>query len=352
MKKKWICCFCLFMSFCFQSYSLDRNVFEWGLSKPEMTSYEKLKERWVYSLLQECVRSKIEKECLDRGIPYEITIEEGLLPCHFSGAILADESVYLETLEKIKLEIDLNFSSHFDALHGIWSEWIQAEKQTLSRKHMNESVFFYDKFLEHSELILQDLKLDDLITALDFNKIDPVLEFAQKKSQFSFREDVSSHSSFIPIKKGWESAQENGRGGEPKSEEAKLFFNLPLTDEDKVLIRKIITSMADKNVLQLLMDKKSMERKGDKVRPVHPMRFIGFVLADPNLRRCMKSISKATFKWSGFLDGYEKRMKEESRIGNLSCYSAGLADLLEVDKSVIQHYINHSNYEGLVKHFL
>jgi hypothetical protein len=66
----------------------------------------------------------------------------------------------------------------------------------------------------------------------------------------------------------------------------------------------------------------------------------------------MKAVSKSTFKWNGFLDGYEKRLREEKRAGTLDCYVAGLADLLEVDRSVIQRYINQENYGGLIKHFL
>ena len=119
-----------------------------------------------------------------------------------------------------------------------------------------------------------------------------------------------------PDKKGWEPSGDSIRIGEPKSEEAKRFFELPVSEEEKMLIRKIITNMADKNVVQLLLEKKSMERKGDRIHPVHPMRFAGIVLTDPNLKRCMKAITKSTFKWNGFLDGYEKRMKEEARAEN------------------------------------
>ncbi len=150
---------------------------------------------------------------------------------------------------------------------------------------------------------------------------------------------------------GWEPPPENRQGGEPKSEESKIYFDLRLTDDDKVIIRKIVTTLAEKNVLQLLLDKDKMEDLGQKIRPVHPMRFIGFVLGDPNLRRCLKTISKSMFKWDGFLEGYEERMREESRNDNLNRYVPGLADYLEVDRGVIQSYIHQGNYEKMIKYF-
>jgi hypothetical protein len=150
---------------------------------------------------------------------------------------------------------------------------------------------------------------------------------------------------------GWEPPSDSRQGGQPKSEEAKIYFDLRLTDDDKIIIRKIVTTLAEKNLFQLLLDKEKMEDLGQKIRPVHPMRFIGFVLGDPNLRRCLKVISKNMFKWDGFLDGYQERMREESRNDNLNRYVPGLSDYLEVDRTIIQSYIHQGNYEKMIKYF-
>lgn len=346
--KKLLCCLGLAACFSIQGYSLEESYVEWNVSKPEITSYAQLKDRWTASLLQECIRSSVEKECLDQSVACEVSIEDGLLPCGFSARFA--QPVDLEVLSRIKEGKEVDLSEHFNALHNLWSHWVESEK---AKGIVEEE---YEEFLNQSEQALQEIKIEDLMTLVQkkssviaLKKPDLLRRPAPKP--FAFRNELASNA-FHSEMKGWEPSSEGTRGGEPKSEEAKLFFNLPLTDEDKVIIRKIVTSMADKNVLQLLMDKKSMERKGDKIRPVHPMRFIGFVLSDPNLRRCMKLVSKTTFKWGGFLDGYEKRMKEESKAGNLFRYTAGLADLLEVERHVIQRYLNQSDYEGLVKHFL
>ena len=71
---------------------------------------------------------------------------------------------------------------------------------------------------------------------------------------------------------------------EPKTPEAIPFFSLSLLNEDKKNIRKLITTMSDKNIVQLFLDIKTMNKLGDKIRRVHPLRFIGFILSDPYLR--------------------------------------------------------------------
>ncbi len=342
----------------FEGQSVDSNSFEWGTSKSELNSLKKLKERWAFSLLQECIRSKVENEFIDLGIPYEIQVEEGLLPCHFNGFFLAEEKNKIAILEKIKEGKNVDFSEEFSVVKNLWKKWIQKEKKTsFYPQWINEFSFSpyysYFEFIGFSEEILQDLQLEDLMVVFSGKKESPIENFLETNSSYSFRKDLASHSSGLSSdKKGWEPTADSIKIGEPKSEESKRFFDLPVTEEEKSIIRKIITTMADKNVIQLLLEKKSMERKGDKIQPVHPLRFAGIVLTDPNLKRCMKLITKSTFKWNGFLDGYEKRMKEEARAGTLMCYAAGLADLLEVDRFVIMSYLNQGNYGGLIKHFL
>ncbi len=352
MFKKLMCWFLLPMVWVsLHGHSLEWSSFEWGKSKSEWSSSKDLRDRWVNSLLQECMRSKLEKEFIALGIQYELQSEDGWLPCHLSGSFLGDAKSKVETLEQAKLGNILDFSSELEISQASWRQWIQEQNKAeipteWSRDPPFESSFSYVQFLDRSERILQDICLVDLIIA--FHAIETV---EMGKSTLA-REGLAAHSSYIPGKKGWEPSPGIARGGEPKSEEAMLFFNLPLSDEDKITIRQIVTTMADKNVIQLLLEKRSMEKKGDKIQPVHPLRFAGYVLTDPMLKRCMKAVSKSTFKWKGFIDGYEKRIKEERRAGTLDCYVPGLADLLEVDRSVVQRYINQENYGGLIKHFL
>ncbi len=361
MLKKWMSLFFLpfvLVCFSFPGYSSESKSFEWGAPKSKWSSLRRLKERWAFSLLQECLRSKVEKEFVDQGVQYELQSEDGILPCYFAGSFFGGGKTKIAILEKIKEKKDIEISEEFSFLKDLWKKWLEKQKKSERfpdwvKDFSFPSYFSYSDFIDRSEEILADLQLEDLMTAFyvqDSLQIDARLETSPPHI---FKEELAARDSLIPsIKKGWEPSGAGARGGEPKSEEARRFFELPVSDEEKILIRKIITNMADKNVVQLLLEKKSMERKGDRIHPVHPMRFAGIVLTDPHLKRCMKMITKSTFKWNGFLDGYEKRMKEEARSGTLICYASGLADLLEVDRSVIIGYLNQGNYGGLIKHFL
>lgn len=341
-RKNWMGYLCMCVA-CFCSSFIgvptkQEGVFKWGLPKTFYKQNSSSNERFIFSLLQETLRCKIEKSFQEMGISYELDLEQGFLPCQFACLFNPEELHKVQELRTLLEARDISLLEEFEAVKTVWHSWILDSR--------SESMAYFEK-------VLQELSFEDLVAA--FKRIEAEessIDFDRERNNASFRPLLASKSTFIPVQKGWEPAPGEGIGGVPKSEEAKLFFDLPLTDKDKVTTRKLITNMADKNVLQLLMDRKSMERKGDEVRPIHPLKFIGFILADPNLNRCMKSVSKTSFKWSSFVEGFEKRMKEENKAGNLNRYIPGFADYMEVDKGVVQNYINQGNYEGLIKYFL
>jgi hypothetical protein len=132
----------------------------------------------------------------------------------------------------------------------------------------------------------------------------------------------------------------------------ELFYQLPLDEKEQKLIYELIKTIAEKNVWGLLFKKKEVEKLGKRVNHVHPMRFMGHILADPKLRKWLKDIRHSVFKWDHFIDGFADRMKEEHANNNLVHYVPGMAHLLHADPNQMMAYIENRDYAGLVKSFL
>ncbi len=130
------------------------------------------------------------------------------------------------------------------------------------------------------------------------------------------------------------------------------FYEMPLLDWEMKTIHKIISSMAEKNVFQLALEKKTIEKKGKKIRHVHPLRFIGYIFGDAHLKRCMHEIKKSFFKWHSFIEGFSDKMKEEHRDDNLERYVPGFAESLGVSSTKVMQYIDDKDWEELVKFLL
>jgi hypothetical protein len=130
------------------------------------------------------------------------------------------------------------------------------------------------------------------------------------------------------------------------------YQNLPLSSHEAKIITKIITTMAEKNLVQLMFEKRDLERKGKRINPVHPMKFIGYVFADPYLKHCLGQIRKSHFKWDNFIDGYSGRMKEENANNNLMPIVPGFSKALGADPEAVKEFIKNQDWEGLVRFLL
>jgi hypothetical protein len=97
----------------------------------------------------------------------------------------------------------------------------------------------------------------------------------------------------------------------------KSFYQLPLLEEDKENIRIIIETMAEKTLVELAFKQRHLEKKGDQVNYIHPLRFIGYIFSDEKLKKCMYQIKASRFKWKEFIKGFSRRMDEEYDIDNL-----------------------------------
>jgi hypothetical protein len=130
------------------------------------------------------------------------------------------------------------------------------------------------------------------------------------------------------------------------------FYQLPLNEKEKKLIFELMKTIGEKNVWGLLFKKKEVEKLGKRVNHVHPMRFIGYILADPKMKKWLKNVRNSSFKWDHFIDGFSDRMKEEHAKNNIMHHVAGFSHLLSVDPNEITSYIENRDYEGLVKSLL
>jgi hypothetical protein len=130
------------------------------------------------------------------------------------------------------------------------------------------------------------------------------------------------------------------------------FYQLPLSEREKRFIKIIISTMADKNIIQLALERHAMESKGKKINHVHPLRFIGYILSNAHLKDDLRTIKKSSFKWDAFIHGFSKRMKEELSKGNVSPYVPGFAHEIGSTPDHVNRYIAKRDFEGLVKSML
>jgi len=142
------------------------------------------------------------------------------------------------------------------------------------------------------------------------------------------------------------------RAADVRAPNIDTFYDLRLTESDQKNIEKLIKKLADTGLLSLLLNKREMEKLGDKVRPVHPLRFIGFILSRHDLKKRLPKIRDSHFKWKNFIGGFSERMDIESKKDNIYPHVAGFSHLTGISESRVRSYLDRSDWEGFVVSFM
>lgn len=126
------------------------------------------------------------------------------------------------------------------------------------------------------------------------------------------------------------------------------YAQLPITQEERKMIAKLVITLAENNVFKLLFEKKKLEKIGKRINHIHPMRFLGTILGDARLAHCLKEIRKSSFKWEGFMGGLVRRMNEELGQDNIKKYIPGFSNYFQANPDQLTRYIDQRDFEGMV----
>ncbi|MDX8431016.1 MAG: hypothetical protein SNF33_04340 [Candidatus Algichlamydia australiensis] len=145
-----------------------------------------------------------------------------------------------------------------------------------------------------------------------------------------------------------------------KLQSIKSYRSLPFYKGADKIIHEIVSTTAKKNEIELgLRYKKHLEELGDRIEfTVHPLRFLGAIFSDPELKVCMRTIMRGTwFKWPNFMGstkrrGVVKNMTREMRKHNIFPHLYGFAQHVNADYDRILYYVEREDYEGLVKYLI
>jgi hypothetical protein len=135
-------------------------------------------------------------------------------------------------------------------------------------------------------------------------------------------------------------------------QEGSFLDQLPLSHEEQKIIAKIISTIGSKNEILLLLEKRSLERKGKEIEHVHPLRFLSVIFTDRELKAYFRSIRKSHFKWGHLLDGLSRRLEEEADRDNLLRYLPAFSQLLEVNLDVLRVLAHNRDWEAFVTYLL
>jgi hypothetical protein len=130
------------------------------------------------------------------------------------------------------------------------------------------------------------------------------------------------------------------------------YDDLVCTEEHKIYIREIITTMAENGKLALLFKQTHLKEIGAKINDVHPLKFLSTVFSDPDLKTCMFPIWSDYFKRTNLIDGLGASLTREAEKGKLHQHLERFAEDVGVPAADLQPYFDQRDWENMVFHLM
>lgn len=116
-----------------------------------------------------------------------------------------------------------------------------------------------------------------------------------------------------------------------RSQKEIAYHDLVCTEQDRANIWEIVTTVGKTSKLGLVPKTGHLKRLGAQINHVHPLKFLGTIFSQSDLKVCMKDIFDDYFKRSSFMDDLAPALSREANKGKL------MAHLEPFSKEIGQH---------------
>ncbi|MBM3192320.1 MAG: hypothetical protein FJZ63_06705 [Chlamydiae bacterium] len=131
------------------------------------------------------------------------------------------------------------------------------------------------------------------------------------------------------------------------------FEELTLSDKEEQTLEKMLHMLASSSDARvLILQQKKLEKFFQTLNPAHPLKVLAYTIEHPILRSDLQEVHRSFFKWRKFLEYFRRRMTEEFYKDNLKSFVPGFCDTLHVKKDVVEHFVSHRDWDGLIKSVL
>jgi hypothetical protein len=141
------------------------------------------------------------------------------------------------------------------------------------------------------------------------------------------------------------------------SEKAKVYrdYSKRVTEAEKKLVSFIILTMGNGSLRSIWSERSALERAGDQIDHLHPLRFLMTIFSDEKMKAAMGNIHGRSFVWGRFKKGLFVSLDEESDKDNISLESIrDFAKTIGVDHNLLLRPLKQKKWDEfihlLIKH--
>lgn len=334
---------------------------------------EDLKKQWAVYFLQKLIQEQFQQSLKESGGVWAEPAESSyLIPqiacvakVHANGQNLLDLlTSLLKTVQEIKMEgfLDDTFQLYkLDAQKTLLSLSRRAPDSNALASYYADQFAYGQKCPPYSFFIQTSLNLISEMTLRDVHLlVDQYLKDNNRLVQMTLVQLESISCSqvektlqeFAADKLVLAIEDEQNSQEERILNHALAYIQLPLKPEESKVIGEIIEAIGNHGWIWLGVHQTELREKEKQIKHVHPLRFLGEIFSNANLKGCMRRVEKDTLTWKGFMKGLKPNMEKELQRNNLYRYLDGFCQAVRADPDKVKAFIQKHEWEKLVRYLI
>jgi hypothetical protein len=130
-------------------------------------------------------------------------------------------------------------------------------------------------------------------------------------------------------------------------------YNTQVTPKEKKDIRFIVKTLSDSTLPSLWTKKKELEKAGDRIDHLHPLKFYTVIFSDEELKVSLMNIRTRSWVWGEFFSGMSEALADEKKANNLTIPQIeDFCNNLGVDKKPIIAALNENRWTDFVDNLI
>lgn len=122
-----------------------------------------------------------------------------------------------------------------------------------------------------------------------------------------------------------------------------------ISHEERSDIHFIVTTLANKTLINIARSKAELENAGDRIDHVHPFNFLKTIFTHDELKVGIRNIRGKGWVWHSFIAGIKETLTVEAEIGNLKEeYIVDLARAVNLKAEQLRPFIYAYDWDGLI----
>ena len=126
-------------------------------------------------------------------------------------------------------------------------------------------------------------------------------------------------------------------------------YNVPVTPQEKKDLSYILNTLARNSWASILGSKPALDKAGDRIDHLHPLRFLMTIFTDEELKADISAVKSKKIIWKKFFSGLEESLKQESQRNNMRPeYITDFANTVGINVNLINPSIKDKNWKEFV----